>query len=170
MSEERYHLVRGGVVENTILWDGEAGESWEPPTGLPEGAPVPEAPEGWLPFSKSFGEGAELVADGGVGAGPGWSYAAGHFTAPPEQQPPEVPRPRTVSRRQGRRALLAVGLLDKVQLVIDALPEPQRSEAQVDWDDATEFDRDSELLQRLAPALGLDEAGLDELFESAAGY
>lgn len=171
MSEsKRYALVRGGMVVDVLMWDGEAGETWEPPTGLDPEAPPPEAPEDWVPFSKAFGEDAKLVDTNGTGAGPGWAYDGQTFTAPPEQQPPELPKVRVVTRRQGRRALLAAGLLDKVQLVIDALPEPKRSEAQIDWDDATEFDRDSELVQALAPALGLDEDGLDELFASAATF
>lgn len=102
---------------------------------------------------------------------PRWVVNGALTTDAPPSPPAPAPRPpRVVSRRQGRRALLAAGLLDKVQLVIDALPDKQRAEAQIDWEDATEFDRDSELLQRLAPALGLDEVGLDELFAAAAGF
>lgn len=82
---------------------------------------------------------------------------------PPEPEPISIPQ--VVTRRQARRALALFGLLDAVQAALDAIPDPmQRAIAQIDWDDATEFNRDDETLQMLSGALGLTDSQLDDLF------
>lgn len=96
-------------------------------------------------------------------AGPGWAYDGETFTPPAVAA--AVP---TVSRRQARRALLAADLLDDVEAAINALPEPARSAALIDWQDAAEFARDWPLLITLAAALGLSAAQVDDLFAAAA--
>jgi len=78
---------------------------------------------------------------------------------------PVVP---TVSMRQARLALLAAGLLDDVETAINALAEPARSAARIEWDYATELRRDWPLLITLAAALGLSGAQVDALFAAAA--
>ena len=99
-------------------------------------------------------------------AGPGWSYAGGEFTAP-EAPPASVPN--RVTRRQGRQALLLAGLLDDVQTVLDAIADDtERGMAQIEWDDAQDFERSNPTLQALAAGLGLDSAALDALFVQAA--
>lgn len=73
--------------------------------------------------------------------------------------------PHVVTRRQARRALALAGLLDAVEAAVAAIPDPmQRTIAQIDWADATEFKRDDETLNMLAGALGLSETQLDDLF------
>lgn len=183
----RYARIQDGLVAEIIEPFVRRDEDRPPaPEQLPEDAQLPA--EEWalreeqqaahdsyragpVPIEERFP--AEMVATmvavpGDSQVDQGWSYSGGVFTAPPA--PPGPTAPRVVSRRQGRRALLAAGLLDQVQTVIDALPAKQRAEAQIDWDDATEFDRESELIQALAPALGLDAEALDELFVAAATY
>lgn len=77
--------------------------------------------------------------------------------------------PATVTRRQARQALLLAGLLDQVQVAIDAIPDPvQRGMLQIEWDDGQEFDRDRSTVLTIGAALGLDGAGLDQLFIAAA--
>lgn len=79
-----------------------------------------------------------------------------------------MPRvPASVTMRQARRVLLAHGLLGAVQPAIDALPEPDRARAQIDWDTGRDVERDSPMIALLAPALGLDEAEIDALFVEA---
>lgn len=56
-----YAVVKNGIVENVILWDGES--EWSPDNGV------------------------AIIADSGVGIG--WSYANGVFTPPPP--PPPTP-------------------------------------------------------------------------------
>lgn len=73
--------------------------------------------------------------------------------------------PYSVTRRQARRALALSGLLDLVQPAIDAIPDPTaRALAQIDWDDAQEFQCHDETLLLLASALELTEDQLDDLF------
>ncbi len=74
----------------------------------------------------------------------------------------------TVTMRQARRALLAAGKLALVQPAIDALPEPDKSVAHITWEYSTEVQRTNPFVLSLAPALGLDDAGLDALFAAAA--
>lgn len=77
--------------------------------------------------------------------------------------------PVSVTRRQARQALLLAGKLVDVQPAIDAIPDPlQKGLAQIEWDDATDYDRNRPLVIQIGAALGLDEHGLDELFIQAA--
>lgn len=73
----------------------------------------------------------------------------------------------TVTRRQALRALNDAGLLASVEAAINALPEPARTTARIDWDNATEFRRDFPLLAQLANAIGLTAVQVDALFASA---
>lgn len=87
---------------------------------------------------------------------------AARASAPP-------PVPQQVTRRQARQALLLAGLLDDVQPAIDAIPDAtQRALAQIEWDDSLEFLRNRPLVIQIGTALGLDDAGLDQLFIQAA--
>ena len=74
----------------------------------------------------------------------------------------------SVTMRQARLALHASGLLANVSAVIAAMPEPARTEAQIEWEYASEILRDSPLVAALGAALGLDDAALDTLFAEAA--
>ena len=70
--------------------------------------------------------------------------------------------------RQARIALLHAGKLAAVDAAIDALPEPQRSVARIEWDYSSAVRRHQPLVQALGPALGLSEAAIDQLFVLAA--
>lgn len=76
--------------------------------------------------------------------------------------------PAIVTMRQARLALLGAGLLQQVDLAIDALPEPQRSAARIEWDYSSEVHRDRAFVQQLGQALGLSDEQLDALFIQAA--
>lgn len=98
------------------------------------------------------------------------TYAEGTYRlaeAQPETQSPSLQVPVNVSMRQARLALHAVGLLDTVEDAIDALPEPNRTRARIEWNYATDVARHHGLVLQLAPALGLTEEQLDQLFISA---
>lgn len=73
-----------------------------------------------------------------------------------------------VTRRQALRVLHDAGLLDDIDAAIDALPEPARTAARIDWEAATEFRRDFPLVLQLGASLGLTDAQLDDLFAAAA--
>lgn len=81
---------------------------------------------------------------------------------------PVAPAAPVVSRRQALRALDAAGLTAAVENAINALPEPQRSRARIDWGNAAEFRRDFPLLAQLAASMGLAAAQVDALFAAAA--
>lgn len=73
--------------------------------------------------------------------------------------------PASVSMRQARLALLAIGKLDDVASAIAAKSSPDRERAQIEWEYATRVERSSALLADLSALLGLD---LDALFIEAA--
>ena len=79
-----------------------------------------------------------------------------------------VPVPAEVTMRQAQRALLDAGLLDAVEAAINALPEPPRRAALIDWTKSSTLRRDSQFVAVLAPGLGLDAAALDVLFVAAS--
>ena len=82
-------------------------------------------------------------------------------------QPPAVV-PQVVTMRQARLALLGAGLLAQVDAAIDALPEPQKSAARIEWDYSSEVHRNHPFVQQLGHALGLNDEQLDALFTQAA--
>ena len=84
---------------------------------------------------------------------------------PPEPVPPYVPA--SVTMRQARLALLGAGLLASVDAAIDGLPSPQKEAARIEWEYASEVQRNSGLVPMMGVALGLDDATLDALFVAA---
>lgn len=78
------------------------------------------------------------------------------------------PVPQVVTMRQARLALLGAGLLAQVDAAIDALPEPQKSAARIEWDYSSEVHRSRAFVQQLGHALGLSDEQLDGLFTQAA--
>ena len=58
--------------------------------------------------------------------------------------------------------------LSSVEAAIDALPEPTRTEAKIEWEYSSEVQRHNGFVSDLAPMLGLSEADLDNLFTLAA--
>jgi hypothetical protein len=76
--------------------------------------------------------------------------------------------PRVATARQIRLALVDAGLLDSVQTAFEDLSEPLKTKAQIEWEYATEIEKNSPLIQALYPKLGLTEDDLDDLFVAAA--
>lgn len=81
---------------------------------------------------------------------------------------PEPVRVLSITPRQARLVLLQLGVLDQVAAAIASLPSPQKEAASIEWEYATVIERHSPLLAQLAPALGLSEQQVDELFTAAA--
>ena len=54
-----------------------------------------------------------------------------------------------------------------LNIAVAALPEPEKSAAQIEWEYAATVERNSPLISQLGPALGLDEEQLDALFRQA---
>lgn len=76
--------------------------------------------------------------------------------------------PEKVSMRQARLALHRRNLLQIVIESLSALPDPQKTEAQIEWEYATEVRRDSPLVQTLSVALGMTKPDIDDLFNLAS--
>lgn len=72
---------------------------------------------------------------------------------PPASDP--VPKP---TRRQLRLWLVRNGhSLAAVDAAIDAMPEPDRSEALIEWQDASEYDIEHPTVQDIGAALGITD-------------
>lgn len=108
---------------------------------------------------------ASIGAMPAANAGIGWLYADGVFTAPPAPAPMV---PQSVTMRQARLALLGAGLLPSVNAAIAAMPEPDKSAAQITWEFAATVDRSFGMVPQLAAALGMTEAQIDDLFVAAS--
>ena len=93
----------------------------------------------------------------------GATYANGTFT-----RVVVSPIPQSVTMRQARLALEAVGKLDDVDAAIAALPLPTRKLAQIEWEYSNEVQRANGIVSQLGPALSLTEAEIDALFVAAA--
>lgn len=74
----------------------------------------------------------------------------------------------SVTMRQARLALLAIGKLNDVNSAINAMSEPSRTAAQIEWNFASSVEKSSPLIQSLAPQIGISDAELTELFNAAA--
>ena len=94
-------------------------------------------------------------------AGDGWIVA--------DVEPPEIVWvPAEVTMRQARLALHAAGKLVAVNAAINALTDPPKTAALIEWEYSNSVRRDSQFVALLGPALGLDAAGLDALFVAAS--
>jgi hypothetical protein len=74
---------------------------------------------------------------------------------------------QTITSRQGKRALVAADLYQPALTALNALPEPAKTLAMIDWDAPT-WQRSDQTLAAMAGALGLTDAQLDALFTQAA--
>lgn len=72
--------------------------------------------------------------------------------------------PQSVSRAQGKAALLSAGLLESVTIYIDSLVGQDKILAELAFNETNEWRRDSPFLLQAATVLGLTEQQLDNLF------
>ena len=107
---------------------------------------------------------AEALSD--VGGDQSRLWVDGAFIHALPVSPPIIPQ--EVTMRQARRALHAAGKLAAVNASINALPDPPKTAALIEWEYSSTVRRDSQFVALLGPALGLDAAGLDALFIAAA--
>ncbi len=95
----------------------------------------------------------------------GMLYQNGAFVS----SPPEPPVFSPVTRRQLRLALVRNGIpLSNVEAAIAAMPEGlTKEEAQIEWADASEFERTHPTLVLIASALNLTELQVDTMWRQA---
>lgn len=78
---------------------------------------------------------------------------------------PVVTKPKSVTMRQARLALLEAGYYSSVQTAINSIEDPILKQAsQIEWEYAATVDRNSSFTQGMANALGLTEEDMDNLF------
>lgn len=92
------------------------------------------------------------------------AYPAGNYAALPPPPPQPNPVPSSVTMRQARLALLAVGLLDDVEAAVAAAGRA----AQIEWEYATDVQRTHPLIAAVQAAQGMSNADVDQLFIAAA--
>jgi hypothetical protein len=81
----------------------------------------------------------------------------------------DKPVPTSVTMRQARLAMNQAGILSQVEAALDALSEPSKTVAKIEWETATIMKRNHPLVDGLAAGLGLTEAQIDALFVTASG-
>lgn len=73
--------------------------------------------------------------------------------------------PTKVTARQARRALLEVGLLDDVEAALDSITdEALKKKIKIDWEYATEIERNSEFVAMITEKLGMTSEQVEGLF------
>ena len=89
----------------------------------------------------------------------------------PEPEPVQASVvPQSVSRAQGKLALIQAGLWPAVIAFVEGIADPaQKAYAEVALNDTQEWRRDSPFLASAVAALGLSDEQLDTLFITAGG-
>jgi len=72
--------------------------------------------------------------------------------------------PLKISTLQGKLLLAQMGKIDQIEAMIQQSGRPE----QIYWEYATEWERTSPILNRLAPVVGLSQADLDQFFINAS--
>ncbi len=72
--------------------------------------------------------------------------------------------PQVVTMRQARLALLSQGILNDVDVALQALADPDKSGAIIEWEYSQTVERNRPFVALLGAALALSDAQLDDLF------
>ena len=107
---------------------------------------------------------ASIGAIDATGAKVGDLWDGTQYTTPP---PPPAPVPAEITMRQARLALLGAGKLAAVDTAINAMDEPAKSAAKIEWEYSNTVQRHNGFVAALGPALGLTDAQIDALFLAA---
>lgn len=100
----------------------------------------------------------------------GWTYEIEGYVAiaSPIFVDEVVIIPESVSRAQGKAALLAAGMLSSAEGFIDSLEGDEKILALIAFNETNEWRRDSPFLNQVATALGITQEQMDELFLEAS--
>lgn len=73
--------------------------------------------------------------------------------------------PHEVTPRQFRQALILSNIsMQSIEDLINSQPEPLKSLAMIEWEYSTAFLRSNQFVNQLAPAMGLTQDALDDLW------
>lgn len=103
-----------------------------------------------------------------------WKSGKLHFRNATEEEEKVISEERPavpfqVTSGQAREALYYAGLLPRISLALDAIPDDdQRWRAKNAWEYRPNVERNSPFVEIMAQALDLDDAALDALFIDAA--
>lgn len=79
--------------------------------------------------------------------------------------------PTTITARQLRLALVEKGVdIGKIDKIINALPEEQKTVAQISWEYAHTFERNNPMILQIAEVMKLTSEDLDDIWRIAAGF
>lgn len=109
------------------------------------------------------------VADPSDAVAPGDTWDGTQFVRPVMPEPEPVV-PESVTRAQGKAALIQADLMPGVLAFVSSIADPKdRALAEVTMNDTDVWRRDNAFLTNAAHSLGLSDAQIDELFVTAAG-
>ena len=74
------------------------------------------------------------------------------------------PVPYTISQLQGKLQLAIMGKLEQIEAMVDEAGIPTK----IYWNTANNWERDSHILNRLAPEIGMSQEDLDNFFIEAS--
>lgn len=138
----KFALIKNNKVENIIIADASfiqtVQSEWDATVELQEGA---------------------LVSLG-------WEYVSGEFKAP-DSVTPEVQVPSSVKIRQIKLALLKANKLSAVPSAISSLPSPKKEEIEIEWQYATDVQRNGFIVS-LLEVLQITPTEGDNLFIEAS--
>jgi len=98
-----------------------------------------------------------------------WSTPAEDAQRAVDEAASQVPVvPASVTLRQAKLALALANKLADVQPIIDAMPEPQKTFAQIEWNSASSVERNNQLVHIVALNNNWTEEEVDQLFITAA--
>lgn len=76
--------------------------------------------------------------------------------------------PNSITARQARLALISINKLADVETAINSMPSPDKEKAKIEWEYATEIERNHTFVANLAAGLGLNDTEIDNLFIEGA--
>lgn len=94
-----------------------------------------------------------------------WTAKLAKYAKAPSTEP--IP---DVTPRQIRQAMVLSGItMDQIDTALDALPEPTKSLAKIEWEYSTLFIRSNPLVAQVGVMLGWTSEQLDNLWKFAKG-